>query len=180
MTDRREHALDGIARAQMVPMLGREVVEGQQRLAILGQAGDGLVVLVARIWRGSVSIASSAVGAGLGRPNLAKVCLRCWAAPISASLFNTLAVLCTQQRWCRVAAKDLLQRLPEAERAVADGQFRRTVEPTGFQVDEELAPDSARSPGRPPGSRPAPSCPRVWRRSSRACTRLVGSIRACR
>ena len=38
MTNRREYALDDVGRAQMLPMLGREVVEGQQRLAILGMA----------------------------------------------------------------------------------------------------------------------------------------------
>jgi hypothetical protein len=33
--------------AQMLPMLGREVVEGEQRVAILGQALDRLVVFEA-------------------------------------------------------------------------------------------------------------------------------------
>ena len=38
------------------------------------------------------------------------------------------------------AWKDLLDRLPEAERAVADGQVRRDLEPTPLDVDEELTP----------------------------------------
>src|SRR5512132_628354 len=38
------------------------------------------------------------------------------------------------------AWKDLLDRLPEAEPAVADGQVRRDLEPTPLDVDEELPP----------------------------------------
>jgi hypothetical protein len=38
------------------------------------------------------------------------------------------------------AGKDLLDRLPEAERAVADGKVRRDLEPTSPDVDEELTP----------------------------------------
>src|SRR4051812_45638527 len=41
----REHALDRVRRTEVVPVLGREVVEGEQRLAVLGQAGDGAIVL---------------------------------------------------------------------------------------------------------------------------------------
>ena len=44
MPHRREHALDRIDRAQVNPMFGGEVDEGQQRLAILDQTFDGLVV----------------------------------------------------------------------------------------------------------------------------------------
>ena len=40
MADRRERAFDDIGRAQMLPVLGREIVEGEQRLAILDQALD--------------------------------------------------------------------------------------------------------------------------------------------
>ncbi len=45
MTHGRDHALDRVRSAQMVPMLGRKVEEGEQRILILGQAGDRLVVL---------------------------------------------------------------------------------------------------------------------------------------
>ena len=43
VADRRERALDRVRRAQMLPMLGREVVEGEQRSAILLQAGGCLL-----------------------------------------------------------------------------------------------------------------------------------------
>src|ERR1700693_4988953 len=44
VADGRERAFDDVGRSQMLPMLGREVVEGEQRLTILDQALDGLVV----------------------------------------------------------------------------------------------------------------------------------------
>src|ERR1700704_6129473 len=44
MAHGRERAFDDVSRAQMLPVLGREVVEGEQRVAILDQALDRLVV----------------------------------------------------------------------------------------------------------------------------------------
>jgi hypothetical protein len=41
----REHAFDEVGRAQVIPMLGMEVVEGQQRVAVLGEAFDSPSVL---------------------------------------------------------------------------------------------------------------------------------------
>ena len=41
----------------------------------------------------------------------------------SGTLSRTFTVLCTQQRWCR-AGKDFVKRLPEAKRAIANGNFR--------------------------------------------------------
>ncbi len=38
-----KHALDRMRRAQMVPVLGWEVVDGEQRVVLLEQVGDGLV-----------------------------------------------------------------------------------------------------------------------------------------
>jgi hypothetical protein len=45
MPHRREHALDRIRCPQMIPVPGGEVEEGEQRIAILRQAGDRLLVL---------------------------------------------------------------------------------------------------------------------------------------
>src|SRR5215207_3317770 len=38
MPHRRKHALNGIAGAQMIPVLGRQIVEGQQRCLVFDQA----------------------------------------------------------------------------------------------------------------------------------------------
>ena len=43
--DRGEHALDRVGRPQVIPVLGREVVERQQRVLVLDQTGDRLLVL---------------------------------------------------------------------------------------------------------------------------------------
>src|SRR4051812_34633302 len=45
MADRRERAFDRVRGAQVLPVLGGEVVEGEQRIAVLHQARDRLVVL---------------------------------------------------------------------------------------------------------------------------------------
>ena len=45
MTRRRQHAFDWVCGAQVVPVLRREVGEGEQRFPILGQAGNRLLVL---------------------------------------------------------------------------------------------------------------------------------------
>ena len=42
--DGGKHALDRVGRAQVIPVLGRKVVEGQQGVAVLEQAGDRLLV----------------------------------------------------------------------------------------------------------------------------------------
>ena len=43
------------------------------------------------------------------------------------------------------AGEDLIDGLPEAERAVADGEIRRDLEPAPLDVDEELAAASGGS-----------------------------------
>ena len=60
MTHGGEHALDRVRCAQVVPVLGGKIEEGEQGLAILGQAGDRLVVL------GAVFVGEP-VDRGLGR-----------------------------------------------------------------------------------------------------------------
>jgi hypothetical protein len=40
-----EGAFDGVRRPQVLPVLGGEVIERQKRIAVLGQAIDGLLVL---------------------------------------------------------------------------------------------------------------------------------------
>src|SRR5262245_39398259 len=44
MTNRRECAFNNVRRAQMLPVLGREIVKSQQRLAILREAFDSLLI----------------------------------------------------------------------------------------------------------------------------------------
>src|ERR1700731_2630349 len=79
----------------MLPVLSREVVEGKQRVAILDQALDSLVVFDAPGFDEGVE-RGERILLGRGHPGAH---FDCW---LLGSLFKTLAVLCTQQRWPRV------------------------------------------------------------------------------
>jgi len=70
--DRRKHRLDWVGGAQVIPVLGREIEERQQRLAVLGQAGDGFVVLGA-VLLGEGVHGGLRGGPGLGLPDVAQV-----------------------------------------------------------------------------------------------------------
>ena len=71
MADGCESALDRVGRSQVLPMLGREVVEGEQHIAIPGQAFDRLVVLRAVDFSESIE-GGLGVLAGLGHPDILK------------------------------------------------------------------------------------------------------------
>ena len=89
MTHGGEDAFDGVGRAQVDPMLGGEVEEGQQGLAVFGQAFDRLVVLAV--------FQREAVDGFLGRRGRAPYISRspCFMPGCAdlAALFNTFALL---------------------------------------------------------------------------------------
>src|ERR1700751_640829 len=122
----------------MVPVLGGEVEEGEQRFAVLGKTGDRLVVL-------GVVFVSEHVDRSLGRRagwravNLAKVDLHV-DLDREGDLVQYVGGLVNPTPLVSGARKDLLDRLPEAERAVADREVRRNLKPTLLDVDEKLAP----------------------------------------
>src|SRR3954468_4997502 len=112
----------------MVPVLGREVEEGEQSFPILGQAGDRLVV------PGAVLVGEHFDGrfgcrAGRRTVNFTKVCLHVDLDRESnfVQYVGSLIEPNTAGAWC---GKDLLDRLPEAGRAVADREIGRDLEPT--------------------------------------------------
>src|SRR3954471_20789977 len=86
------------------------------------------------------------------------------------SLSSTLAVLCTVQRWCRVRRRHLLERLPEAERTVAGGQFRRDRQATSLQTHQQFPPALRAFPDADLEAKQL-LCPPAWRRSAPACSR---------
>src|SRR6195256_558795 len=67
----------------------------------------------------------------------ARLAFDCW---LLGSLFKTLAVLCTQQRWPRVLGHTSLDRLPEAEGTVGDRELGSHRKPPPLEVEEELFP----------------------------------------
>src|ERR1700719_3624446 len=84
----------------MLPVLGREVVEGKQRVAILDQALDSLVVFDAPGFDEGVE-RGECILLGLGHPDLLERTLGLRLLALG-QLVQDLAVLCTQQRWPRV------------------------------------------------------------------------------
>src|SRR6266478_3840733 len=122
----------------MVPVLGREVEEGEQSFPVLGQAGDCLVVL------GAVLIGEHIDGrlgcrAGRRTVNFTKVCLHV-DLDREGYFVQHVGGLVNPTPLVPGTRKDLLDGLPEAERAVADRQVGRDLEPTLLDVDEEFAP----------------------------------------
>ena len=122
----------------MVPVLGWEVEEGEQRFPILRQASDRLVVL------GAVFVGEH-VDRGVGRRtgrravNLAKVGFHV-DLNREGNLVQHVGGLVNPTALVPGAREDLFDCLPEAERAVADREVRRNLEPTLLDVDKELTP----------------------------------------
>ena len=130
MPDRREHAFDGICRPQMVPMLGREVEEGEQRFAVLRQAFDRLVVLRV-VFLGEDIDRYLGQSAAWRQVNFAQIFLHVRLYR-QRDLVQYVRGLMHPAALVPRAGKDLVERLPEAERTVANSDFRSDLQPTLF------------------------------------------------
>src|SRR6201981_1635362 len=102
----------------MIPVLGGKVEEGEQSVSVLSQACDRLLVF------GAVFVGEhvdSDLGGRAGRRsiNLSKVCLHI-DLDREGNLVQHVGGLVNPTALVPGAGKDLLDRLPEAERAVAD------------------------------------------------------------
>jgi hypothetical protein len=96
----REGALDDVGRARMLTVLRREVAKSEQRVTILGEAIDRLLVLDAPcLDEGIEGCERVLLGPAIQISWNARLAFGCW---LFGSLLSTLAVLCTQQRWPRV------------------------------------------------------------------------------
>lgn len=71
-SDRGEGAQDGVGGPQVAPVLGREVVEGEEHVAVLGQAGTGLLVFGAVLLQ-EVAAGFPGLPVGLRESDLVKV-----------------------------------------------------------------------------------------------------------
>src|SRR6187402_2782317 len=138
MTHGRKYALDRVRRAQMIPMLSREVEEGEQRFPVLRETSDRLVVLGA-VFVGEHVDRDLGRRAGRRAVNLTKVCLHV-DLDRDGDLVQHVSGLVNPTALVPGARKDFLDRLPEAERAVADRKVRRDLKPALPDVDEELTP----------------------------------------
>ena len=153
----------------MVPVLGREIEEGKHSFAIFSQAGDRLLVLGA-VFVGEHIDRGFSGRAGRHAVNRSKVCLHVY-LDRKSDLVEHVGGLVNPTPLVPCAGKDLIDSLPEAERAVTDREIRRDLEPTPLDVDEKLAPALRALPY--PGLEPNEFLLAfgVWRRSARACIR---------
>src|SRR4051812_50160248 len=158
----------------MVPVLGGEIEEGEQRFPILGQAGDRLVVLGA-VFVGEHVDRRLGRCAGRRAVNLAKVGFHV-DLNREGNLVQHVGGLVNPTALVPGAREDLFDRLPEAERAVADREVRRNLKSTLLDVDEELTPVS-RTPVWEPTSSFLPSGVAPISTSMHSA---ASSIRACR
>src|SRR5204863_6222228 len=122
----------------MIPVLGGEVEEGEQRFPILGKAGDRLLVL-GTVFIGEHVDRRLRSRAGRRAINLPKVCLHV-DLDREGDFVEHIGGLVNPTPLMPGAGKYLLDGLPEAERTVADREVGCDLEPTSLDVDQELAP----------------------------------------
>ncbi len=119
-------------------MLGGEFVERKHCVAIFRQALDRLVVLRSVFLGKDIDrhFGRSSVGRQI---DLAQILLH-------AGLYRHCGFVQDIRGFVHPAplmsrgGKDLVERLPEAERAVTDGDFRGDLQPSGFRLDEQFVP----------------------------------------
>ena len=127
-----------LRRAQMLPVLGREVVESEQRVAILDQAFDRLVVFDAPGFDEGVE-RRERILLGLGHPDLLQRPLGFRVLALR-QLVQDVGGLVHPAALAAGLGPHLLDRLPEAERAVGDRELGRHRKPTPLQVEKQLPP----------------------------------------
>src|SRR5581483_5020322 len=122
----------------MIPVLGREVEEGEQSFPVLGQTGDRAVVL-RTIFLGERVNRGVRSREGWRPIDLAKVCLHV-DLDRKGDFVEHVGDLVNPTALMPGGGKDLLNRLPKAERTIADREVGRDLEPASLGVDEKLAP----------------------------------------
>ena len=98
VADGRERAFDGIGRAQMLPVLGREVIEAS-RASLSFVHGIARSFDAPGLDEGVEATSASFFVSAIQISWSARLAFDCW---LFGNLLSTLAVLCTQQRWLRV------------------------------------------------------------------------------
>src|ERR1700719_3436108 len=122
----------------MLPVLSREVVEGKQRVAILDQALDSLVVFDAPGFDEGVE-RGEFILLGLGHPDLLERTLGLRLLALG-QLVQDIGGLVHPTALAACPWPHLLDRLPEAEGAVGDRELGFHRKPPPFEVEEELFP----------------------------------------
>ena len=122
----------------MVPVISGKVEERQQRFAILDQAFDRLVVF-RRVFLGECRDRRLRCCSIRRQPDFAQVFVRVglhglWKLVENVQRLVQPAALVTRRR------EGLVESFPEAERAIADGDFRCDRQAARLQIDEQFLP----------------------------------------
>ena len=138
MADRRERALDRVRCSQVLPVFGGEVVEGEQRVAVFGQAIGRLfefqrVALDEGVERGLSG------GLGLGHPDLLQRTLGLWLLALR-QLGEHVRGFVHPAPLRGSLRPHFTGGPPESERAVGDHQLGRAVEPSALEIEQKIAP----------------------------------------
>src|SRR3982075_3263891 len=161
----------------MLPVLSQEVVEGKQRVAILDQALDSLVVFDAPSFDEGVE-RGECILLGLGHPNLLERTLGLRLLALG-QLVQDIGGLVHPTALAARPRPHLLDRLPEAEGAVGGRELGPIASPRRLRSRRSSFHDCApsRTPSMSPTSSFLPSgvAPMITSRhcaasSSRACT----------
>src|ERR1700675_433603 len=138
MAHGRECAFDWVRCAQMLPMLCREVVEGEQSIAVFGQAFDRLLVFNVVDFDERVECDESIL-LGPGHPDL----LQCALGLCLLALRQLVQNICGLVHPTALAARlwpNLLERLPEPECTVGNRELGSDRKPPSSQIEEHLLP----------------------------------------
>ncbi|SIT05256.1 hypothetical protein SAMN05421759_11270 [Roseivivax lentus] len=118
----------------MVPMLGREIIERRQSLAVLGQAGCRLLIFFAVFLDEDIQRGLGG-GTGLSLPDLAQVGFDCGLEGLG-DLVQHVRSLVNPAALVPVAGEYLVECLPEPERTVADSDFLSAGQAAPLEVDK--------------------------------------------
>jgi hypothetical protein len=119
-------------------VLSREVVEGQQLVAVFHQLAHGLLILHAVGFDEEIE-GGCRLLLGLGHPDVLQFRLRLFVQGFGHGTQNVRCLVDPTTLLARIG-KDLAQRRPEPKRAVANGQFRGHRQATLLQSLQQIAP----------------------------------------
>ena len=122
MADRGEHALDRVRGAQVVPVLGREIVEGKQGLGVLGQAGHRAGIFDTVFFLEGLD-GGQRGGSGFSAMDIPQIGTHARLHGFR-KVVDHVRNLVEPAPLVACAGKDLLEGLPEAQSTIPDGQLR--------------------------------------------------------
>ena len=138
VADGGEGAFDGVRCPDVLPVFGREVVEGEQIGSVFGQAFDCPVVFH------SVSLDEEIEGGvglsfGLGHPDVFQMRLGLGLDRLGHGVQNICGLVDPAPLDPGLAV-NLVQGGPEPHGTITNGKLRRSFQAPAFQIEEQLAP----------------------------------------